>query len=283
LTQIHKVLLADSLVDGPFSGAPTTAVYLGEPLERFKMASLAAEFGTLETVYIYPHSKSFLLRFFTPTTELKIGINACQAAAHIIYELGIRPPSEPLVFLTQDGEITARLDGGAVISMEMDQESVTPLDEARTEACGRLVGIPPGRIQWGFLTQGNLAVVAVEDRETLKRLSPDVSELFRAEVNGVAATALSRQAGDCDYYLRSFRPREGQTEEHVSGSVNRSLAPRWADILRKTSLSARQLSRRGGLVRMELSEGGRMAIKGRARIILRADMNLESVTGARPF
>jgi PhzF family phenazine biosynthesis protein len=283
LSQIRKVLLADSLVDGPFSGAPTTVVYLGEPLERFKMASLAAEFGTPETAYVYPHAKSFLLRFFTPATELKVGINACQAAAHVIYELGIRPPSEPLSFLTQDGEITARLDGGACISMEMDREDVLPLDEARMDSCAELIGLAPGKVRWGFMTREDLAVVAVEDRETLKRLSPDIAGLFRAEVNGVAATALSTQAGDCDYYLRTFRPRQGQAEEHVSGSVNRSLAPRWAEILRKKELCARQLSRRGGLVRTELRDGGRMAVKGRARIILRADISLESVTGAGPF
>jgi PhzF family phenazine biosynthesis protein len=283
LTQIHKVLLADSLVDGPFSGAPTTVVYLGEPLERFKMASLAAEFGTLETVYVYPHAKSFLLRFFTPITELKLGINACHAAAHAVYELGIRPPTEPLSLLTQDGEITARHAGPAGISMEMSQEPHLPLEAGLADSYAALIGIPPGLAQWGLKTQNNLAVVAIEDREVLKKLTPNIPELFKADVSGVAATAMSRQTGDCDYYLRSFRPKQGQNEEHVSGSVNRSLAPRWSQILKKNDLAARQLSKRGGLVRLELSEGGRMVLKGRARIILRCDINLESVTGARLY
>jgi PhzF family phenazine biosynthesis protein len=283
LTQIHKVLLADSLVDGPFSGSPTTVVYLGEPLERFKMASLASEFGTLATVFLYPHSKSYLLRFFTPATELKIAVNACFAAAHVVYELGLRPPSEPLSLLTQDGEITARHAGEAGISMEMDEEQHAPLEEGRLDSYGAMIGIPPGKAQWGLMTQGNLAVVAVDDRETVKRLAPDVPELLKADVSGVAATALSRQAADCDYCLRSFRPKQGLTEEHVSGSVNRALAPRWSQVLGKGSLAARQLSKRGGLVRVELSERGRLAMKGRARIVLRSDINLESLTGARPY
>jgi PhzF family phenazine biosynthesis protein len=257
-------------------------VYLGEPLERFKMASLAAEFGTLETVYIYPHSKSFLLRFFTPLTELRLGINACHAAAFTIYELGVRPPSEPLSLLTQEGEVTARLAVQGSISLEMDQAPYKPLEKGLLDRYAGLIGIPPGSSRWGLSTPGNRAVVAVEDRELLKRLSPDIPELFKADVNGVAATALSRQA-DCDYYLRSFRPKQGLTEEHVSGSVNRVLAPYWSRILQKKVLAARQLSKRGGLVTIELGDNGRLSLKGRARIILRSDINLESVTGARPF
>ncbi|MDR2613528.1 MAG: PhzF family phenazine biosynthesis protein [Deltaproteobacteria bacterium] len=283
MTQIQKVLLADALVDGPFSGAPTTVVYLGEPLERFKMASLAAEFGTLETVYVYPHARSFLLRFFTPLTELKVSINSSHAAAFVVYELGLRPPSEPLSLLTQDGEITARYESQGGISMEMDADSHVPLDAARLDACAALIGIPAGQTVWGLRTSGNLAVLAVEDREILKRLNPDIPELLKFDLNGIAATALSRQPGDCDYFLRSFRPRQGQTEEHVSGSINRSLAPRWASILRKATLSARQLSRRGGLVTAEVGDGGRITLKGRARIILRSDICLESLTGASPF
>jgi PhzF family phenazine biosynthesis protein len=258
-------------------------VYLGEPLERFKMASLAAEFGTLETVYIYPHSKSFLLRFFTPLTELKVGINACHAAAHVVFELGIRPPSEPVSLLTQEGEITARVSEHGGIAMEMDQDTHLPLEEGLLDGYAAMIGIPPGQARWGLRTHGGLAVVAIEDRELMKRLSPDLPELFRADVNGVAATALCRQPGDCDYYLRSFRPRQGQLEEHVSGSINRSLAPRWAGVLGKRTVAARQLSRRGGLVTVEVCDYGRMVLKGRARIILRGDVNLEMMTGTRPY
>jgi PhzF family phenazine biosynthesis protein len=282
LIQILKVLLADSLVDGPFSGEPVTAVYLGEPLERFKMASLAAEFGTPETVYIYPHAKSFLLRFFTPLMELKAGINASQAAAHIIFELGIRPPSESLSLLTQEGEITASHGEGGDISMEMDAAPFLPLDPKLLDGYAALLGVAPGLAVWGLLTTGDVAVLAVEDRETLKRLVPDVPGLLKADVSGVAVTALSRQTGDCDYYLRSFKPKQGQTEEAVSGSVNRCLAPRWASLLKKKTVAARQLSRRGGLVIVDIGDNGRITLKGRARIILRSDINLGSVTGPSP-
>jgi PhzF family phenazine biosynthesis protein len=277
------VLLADALADAPFSGAPTTVVYLGEPMERFKMASLATEFGTLETVYIYPHSKSFLLRFFTPNTELKVGINACHAAAFVVYELGIRPPSEPLSLLTQAGEITARHLNDGDIAMEMDQAPHQPLEKGSLDGYAALARLPPGLAGWGLKTPGDLAVVAVEDRELLKRLSPDIPELLKADVNGVAVTAPSRLAGDCDYCLRCFRPKQGQIEEHVSGSIHRSLAPRWARLLQKKTLTARQLSRRGGLVKAEVRDDGRIVLQGKARLILRSDISLESVTGGRPF
>ncbi len=52
-------------------------------------------------------------------------------------------------------------------------------------------------------------------------------------------------------------------EDLVTGSVQSSLAPLWEDRLGKTALRARQLSRRGGVLDVELV-GDRVRLAGRA-------------------
>jgi PhzF family phenazine biosynthesis protein len=160
---ILKVFLVDALMDGPFSGAPTTVLYLSEPMERFKMASLAAEFGTTESVFALPHGDAFLLRFFTPQAEIKIGAHSSQAAAHIIYEMGICPPTEKVTLLTQEGEALARHFDPDVTSIELDEEPMTPLGTEEIGEMAPLLGLEPKEVEWGAMTSGKKAILALHD------------------------------------------------------------------------------------------------------------------------
>ncbi|MDR2199377.1 MAG: PhzF family phenazine biosynthesis protein [Deltaproteobacteria bacterium] len=274
---IQKVFLVDALVDGPFSGSPTSVFFLESPLERFKMASLAGELGSPESVYVLPHGEAFLLRFFTPLMELKAGVHAAQAAAHLIYELGVRPPTVPLLFLTLEGELKSRFHPPNYCSLELVSEKFRELDPAERELYAPMLGLDPKDALWGVLTSGNIAVLRVPDYASLKKLVPVQSELLKAAVQGVAATSPGKQGGDCDYYLRSFRPKVGVPEEHVGGGIHRSLAHYWGKLLNKTSLVSRQLSKRGGLVSLEVGDPAKVVFKGKARTILRSDVIQESL------
>jgi PhzF family phenazine biosynthesis protein len=274
---IQKVFLVDALVDGPFSGSPTSVFFLASPLERFKMASLAGEIGTLESVYVLPHGEAFLLRFFTPAMELKVGVHASQAAAHLIYELGIRPPSMPLLFLTQEGELKTRFIPPASCALELDAESMTELAPPELQRLAPLLGLGPSAAAWGILTAGNIAVLGLEDYSQVKKASPDYPGLLSSDLHGLAVTSPGKTATDCDYCLRAFRPKVGVPEEHVSGSIHRSLAHRWARILKKSELTARQLSKRGGLVTLDVRNPDTVVFKGNSRTILRSDVLQESL------
>jgi PhzF family phenazine biosynthesis protein len=280
---ILKVFLVDSLADGPFSGSPTTVFFLESPLERFKMASLASEVGSLESVYVLQHGDAFLLRFFTPVMELKTGVHASMAAAHLIYELGMRPPEAPLLFLTQEGELKSRRLPPAMCELALDSEPSERLQAADIERHAPLLGLSPGDVLWGALTSGKIAVLAIEDYSAVKRLAPDQAGLLKSDLSGLAVTAPGREGGDCDYYLRAFRPKVGVPEEHASGSIHRSLAHLWSRILNKRELTARQLSRRGGLVILNTEDEQSVVFKGKARTILRSDVMLDSLVAPPAF
>jgi len=73
---------------------------------------------------------------------------------------------------------------------------------------------------------------------------------------------------DCDFVSRYFAPGGGIPEDPVTGSAHSVLTPYWAERLGKTSLLARQVSKRGGFLKVEL-KGDRVMIAGQAALYMR--------------
>ena len=66
-----------------------------------------------------------------------------------------------------------------------------------------------------------------------------------------------------DFVSRFFAPRYGINEDPVTGSAHCALTPYWTDKLKKTKLSARQVSKRTGYIECEL-KGNRVLLSGKA-------------------
>jgi PhzF family phenazine biosynthesis protein len=273
---IRKAFLVDALVDGPFSGTPVSVIFLEKPMERFKMASLAFELGASETVYALSSEEAYLLCFFSSQTEIKLGVNASLSAAHLIYELGLQPPGQPVRFLTQAGQISARLSLPDTVSLDLATMPVAKLSQDRVDRLAPCLSLDPSQVEWAAMTELNEAILAVSDHSVLKRIEPDRQAILDSGLSCLAATCPSRP-GDCDYYLRAFLPRAGLLEDPASGGLHRSLAPQWGRLMGKKSMAARQLSRRGGLSYLELRETGGLTLSARAATVLRSDVVTESL------
>ena len=103
-------------------------------------------------------------------------------------------------------------------------------------------------------------------------LAPDMALLAMLDCLGVIVTACG---DDVDFVSRFFAPRAGIPEDPVTGSAHSSLIPFWSQRLRKTELSARQISRRGGELYCRLV-GERVAIGGHAVIYCRGELELSA-------
>ncbi|MDR1872406.1 MAG: PhzF family phenazine biosynthesis protein [Deltaproteobacteria bacterium] len=262
---IRKIFLVDSFVDGPFTGAPTSVVFLRSPLEKIKMARIAAEVGSQEAVFILWADESFLLRFFSQTQEIPLSIHACLAGAHLIYEIGLCPPAKPLRLHTQEGEVVASLaPESGLISLTASSQLLTKLDQTRLETFRALLSLEARDVAWGALTPQKVVILSVERPELIKSLEISLDGLLKAPALGLAVTSPAA-GGDADFHLRTFLPALGVNEEHVSGSVHRSLAPQWSRLLQKKRLICRQLSPRGGLVFLDLVNPGQVSFSGLAR------------------
>ncbi|MDR1297382.1 MAG: PhzF family phenazine biosynthesis protein [Deltaproteobacteria bacterium] len=272
---IRKAFLVDSLVDGPFSGAPTSVVFLESPMDKFKMLSLANEIGTSQTVYVLMHDQaSYLLRFFSRTQELPLGGHSCHAAAHLIYELGFSPPGEELVFLTQEGEISARRVPPDQTAVRFAAQAFNKMDQNNVDLYSDILGLSPRSVAWAGITQNRQAILAVDASAPLRRLEPVRAKLLNSGATTLAVTAPDSSAG-CDYSLRCFTPGLLFPEHLVSATVHRSLAPQWGRLLRKTRLQCRQLSSRGGLVLLDVSDPGRVLMTAKSRTVMRSDVVME--------
>ena len=74
-----------------------------------------------------------------------------------------------------------------------------------------------------------------------------------------------------DFVSRFFAPAVGIDEDPVTGSAHCCLAPFWSRRLGKTEMVARQVSTRGGTLRLTL-DGARVRLGGQAVTVLRGEL-----------
>ncbi|MCU1450178.1 MAG: phenazine biosynthesis protein PhzF family, partial [Acidimicrobiales bacterium] len=106
-------------------------------------------------------------------------------------------------------------------------------------------------------------------QEELRTFKPDMAELEALDARVVYYTA----PGDdgFDYADRVFGPKLGIPEDPATGSAHCTLGPLWAARLGKTELSARQVSARGAIFRVRVTDD-RVKIAGQAVTVLRGEL-----------
>ena len=108
--------------------------------------------------------------------------------------------------------------------------------------------------------------------EEIVNMSPQLDAVNSLDARGVIITAKGREV---DFVSRFFAPRCGINEDPVTGSAHTTLTPYWATQLGKNSLTARQLSARGGELSCELLNN-RVIISGRAITYLKGFIQLKN-------
>ena len=83
-------------------------------------------------------------------------------------------------------------------------------------------------------------------------------------------TSVASTAG-VDFVSRFFAPGSGIDEDPVTGSAHCCMTPFWAARLKKPTMVARQLSARGGELRVTLA-GDRVKLAGRAVTTVRGEL-----------
>ena len=112
--------------------------------------------------------------------------------------------------------------------------------------------------------------MAVFDSETTVRaIAPEQTLLAKLDLRGVIITA---PGIDVDFVSRFFAPKYGIYEDPVTGSAHCELSPYWASKLGKNTLTARQVSKRGGIINCKLN-GDRVFISGKAVTFMEAEIS----------
>src|SRR5690606_26317742 len=92
-------------------------------------------------------------------------------------------------------------------------------------------------------SQGDMLFLLMDGQSTVADLDPDMQKIAELSYGHVIVMA---EGDDCDYAVRMFAPNLGIDEDPVTGGLQCSLIPFWAERLGKTELFARQVSKRGG-------------------------------------
>jgi PhzF family phenazine biosynthesis protein len=243
----------DAFASNVFEGNPAGVCLLDQWLPDALLQSIAAENNLSETAYLVSGSEGYELRWFTPEAEIDLCGHATLACAHVIFE-NFQPEAERLEFATQSGLLSVRRGENHLFLNfpARKPEPVTPIPDLR-EAFGQ---------QPMEVYQARDLMAVFENQSAIESLLPDMNRIRQIDAVVVVATAPGDQV---DFVSRCFAPRFGVPEDPVTGSAHCSLIPYWAERLGKESMTARQLSRRGGELECELKPGGlRVSIGGKA-------------------
>lgn len=261
-----RIWTVDAFADAPFSGNPAGVCLLEAPAAEAWMRAVAAEMNHSETAFLVPGAdvNTFSLRWFTPEAEVELCGHATLASAHVLWSGGHVAKDQTIRFDTLSGPLAASSGDGGLIWLDFPSESGAPaaLPEGMDQALGVTFKAAHAN-RMDFL-------VEVEGEDDVLRCSPDLVRLRSMNCRGVIVTARSSRAG-VDFVSRFFAPAVGVDEDPVTGSAHCFLGPYWGARLGRTSLTARQISRRSGTVLVRL-DGERVRLGGRAVTILQGEM-----------
>ncbi len=259
----------DAFTSQPFQGNPAGVCFLDQPMPEARMQSVAAEMNLSETAFLLPESDGFRLRWFTPAVEVDLCGHATLASAHALWQSGRLPAGQMARFHTRSGLLTAQqvqVEGQTWIELNFPANPVKTVQPpvGLLESLG-LQAKFVGRSKFDYLIEAS-------DESTVRSLHPDFEALKKIDVRGVIVTSRSTQPG-VDFISRFFAPRVGVPEDPVTGSAHTSLAPFWADRLRKERMCAHQVSARGGILWVHM-DGERVRIAGQAVTVFCAELLL---------
>jgi PhzF family phenazine biosynthesis protein len=242
----------DAFASRPFEGNPAAICPLESWLRDATLQAIAAEHNLSETAFYVASGDAYHLRWFTPEVEVELCGHATVAAAHVILDVRRESRASRIVFQSQSGELAVEKDGNLYT---LDFPARPPQPCAVPETLAAALGASPKTV---LAARDYLCVFDSEDE--VIALKPNMAAVAALDRFAVIVTA---PGTDCDFVSRFFAPAKGVPEDPVTGSAHCTLIPYWAERLGKSTLFARQRSRRGGELWCA-DRGSRVAISGHA-------------------
>ena len=282
-----EAFTVDSFSERPFAGNPAAVCLVrrrevSERLDDVTMTKIAAEMNLSETAFVFEEAddtwkfetgSEFRLRWFTPTCEVNLCGHATLATAAVLFHK-LHNPYRELRFHSESGVLKA-VNNGEEITLDFPLNPPAPVQHQTdiqpliTAAVG---GIPLQDIQYSPTTKKLLLRFPnTFTRAELENLQVDPQKLLQTPQPGkfqIKGVILTVRGTEYDFLSRYFAPWVGIPEDPVTGAAHTVLAGYWSEQLGKKRLLARQCSARGGDVRVEIGEDGRVCLSGRAYIVM---------------
>jgi predicted PhzF superfamily epimerase YddE/YHI9 len=249
----------DAFSSNVFAGNPAAVVPLETWLDDSLMQRIAMENNLAETAFFVRRpGGGYHIRWFTPNTEVDLCGHATLASAWVVFhQLGF--PGSRVEFESRSGVLGVDREGDL---LALDFPSRPPQQVQPCEGLLEALGGNPREV-WASRDY----LVVYDSEAEVRALDPSMRGLMNADRFAVIVTAKG-SSPETDFVSRFFAPRHGVPEDPVTGSAHSTLIPFWAARLGKTSMTARQVSPRGGVLECE-DRGARVRIAGRAALFLK--------------
>ncbi|KAJ2472232.1 hypothetical protein GGI02_001736 [Coemansia sp. RSA 2322] len=287
----YQIFTVDAFANEVFKGnqAAVVPVPSDKPIDVRTMQAIGAEMNISETAFITPtehqgsdeflQASRFELRWFTPTSEVKLCGHATLAASHVLlYELGNQ--RDTLYFATASGELIVRKgpNGSLQMTFPLDVPAPVAVTDSVKTLVARVVGKYKPTVQ--VAVSPSLKYMVVYDPELtgddVSRLEPDISPEFLAagEQEQLTAVIVTGKGTTHDFQSRVFCPWVGIPEDPVTGSAHAVLAPFWSERLNKTEFLAYQCSKRGGELEVAILSDTLVNVCGKAVTVIKGTINI---------
>ncbi|MBB6467926.1 putative PhzF superfamily epimerase YddE/YHI9 [Aminobacter lissarensis] len=258
-----EMIQVDAFTDKVFTGNSAAVVFLEDWLPDQVLQGIALENNLAETAFLKPSGGEWDIRWFTPTDEVPFCGHATLASACALHlRKGVERTMRFSTREVGDLKVTPQHGGYRIDIPRFDPDYAIPDDALvnglRDDGWVRL-----------FRNRENF-FVELASEATLRAYQPDLPHIAKLGSFGLCITA---RGSDCDFVSRYFAPGAGIPEDPVTGSTHATLAPYWAEKIGKTTLAARQLSARGGVLGCEVA-GNRVYLTGQAVIYMDATIHL---------
>lgn len=255
----------DAFANRSFSGNPAAVIPLTAWLDDDVMQAIAEENNLSETVYFVPEEDGYRIRWFTPKAEVNLCGHATLASAYHLFQCD--PTLKNIRFYSASGPLNvSRRDHLIRIDFPANPATACATPSRLVDA----LGAEPNDCLQTADKRRFLAIFS--DPQQVLNASPNMSLLATLEATGVLISSPGHRS-EYDFIQRFFAPKIGVPEDPVTGSAFTNSTPYWAEHLGKSTLSARQVSPRGGDVLCELIKD-RVYMTGQARYFIKGTVYL---------
>ncbi|MBC6996579.1 PhzF family phenazine biosynthesis protein [Neolewinella lacunae] len=258
----------DAFTSKLFGGNPAAVVPVPAFPSEALMQSIASENNLSETAFVVVKGPGrFDIRWFTPVMEVRLCGHATLAAAHVMHQAS-GGGTEKMRFRTRKaGTIVVTPQGPGSFTMEFAADQP---EKARHPK--GLKDILRGQKAEEVWRGTDDLIVVLKNQKAVERCRPDFARL--AALKKYRGLLLTAPGKEHDFVSRGFFPAYGINEDPVTGSAHTLLTPFWAARLGKNTLTARQVSQRGGELTCSL-HGKKVRLTGQAVTYLSGQLHLE--------
>lgn len=259
----QKIYQIDAFTNKVFSGNPAAVCILEQWIDESLMCNIAAENNLAETAFVVKNEDQYEIRWFTPSIEVDLCGHATLASAFVLFEY-YGESGKIDFFSSRSGTLVVGKSEDGQLTLDFPSDKLEEV--LRTERLSEAIGKEPLK---AFKGSTDYMLVYSNQNEIIN-IKPDFRALSDVDARGVIVTA---PGDNVDFVSRWFGPNSGIDEDPVTGSAHTTLTPYWSKELGKTTLTARQLSKRGGDLICEYL-GDRVKISGHAVLYLAGEIEV---------